>query len=67
MLVIDNKFELGQLVYLITDLEQEAYHVVEIHIRPGGSILYSLCIRTSVSDHYEFEISLEKDETKKYG
>jgi len=60
---IDNKFEIGQIVYLKTDTEQRERLVTAIIIRGYGA-LYSLSYETEESTHYDFEISSEKDITK---
>ena len=60
---IDNKFDIGQTVYLKTDSEQRERLVTAIIVR-GYGILYSLSFETDESTHYDFEISAEKDITK---
>jgi hypothetical protein len=63
MMVIDNQYEIGQTVYLITDKEQEQRIVYGFEITQG-SILYMLCIGTTSSKHFDFEIAKERDEVK---
>jgi hypothetical protein len=41
-MVIKNKFELGQVVYLVTDEEQASYMVIGIEAQYGGGVLYHL-------------------------
>lgn len=53
--------QIGDIVFLKTDPEQNERIVTEIRIRPN-SILYSLSCGTTDSQHYEIEIST----TKKY-
>lgn len=60
-LVINNKFNFGQTVYLITDKDQLPRMVVSISIRPGEIIWYGLCHGTLYSEHYEMEVSETKD------
>ncbi len=61
---IETKYEFGQIVYLSTDPEQNGRMVCGFTVTPGD-ILYKLCLGTSVSDHYDFEITEEKDILKK--
>ncbi len=60
MMVIENKFEIGQTVYLLTDKEQQARLVTGIRVCPN-CLLYCLSFGTVVSDHYDFEISAEEN------
>jgi hypothetical protein len=57
---IHNFFELGQFVYLKTDVEQKRRIVTAIIIRPSD-VLYELACGTEVSSHYNFEISDTSD------
>jgi hypothetical protein len=59
MMVIDNKFEIGQQVYLITDTEQLMRIVYRIIVYKK-EYLYCLTYGTITSEHYDFEISPEK-------
>jgi len=61
MIVVDNKFEHGDVVYLKTDEEQRPHIVSKIEIFKGGELLYGLINKKEVSSHYEFEISTEKN------
>lgn len=56
MKITDNKYEIGQLVYLKTDVEQYQRIVTAITLRESG-IIYELCQGEKVSSHYEFEIN----------
>lgn len=64
MMVLDNKYELRQEVYLRTDMDQLKRIVTAITIRHTG-LLYELSCGERNSSHYEFEISGEVDETIK--
>ena len=55
-MVIDNSFELKQIVYLITDTDQRPRIVTRIKVGVSG-LVYELCCGTCISDHYDFEIS----------
>lgn len=63
MMVIDNKFEIGQTVYMKTDIDQSARIIVGIYV-------YYNCLRYDVSkgeaSHYcfDFQLSAEKDVLK---
>ena len=61
MMVIDNKYEIGAIVYLVTDEEQRARIITFIKILPGGVLSYELSCGHTGSEHYDFEISAEKD------
>lgn len=56
-MTIDNKFNLGQEVFLRTDPEQMKRLVTEISIQPQGCIIYQLSIAELTSVHYELEIT----------
>jgi hypothetical protein len=60
-IVIHNKFERGEKVYLVTDREQMVRLVTAIKICADDGILYELMCGTQVSWHYDIEISIEKD------
>jgi hypothetical protein len=60
MMLIDNKFEIGQTVYLKTDLNQLPRFVTSISIRQGR-IIYAVTNATTESWHDDFEISSEKN------
>lgn len=63
MMVLDNKFEIGDVVYLHTDIDQLERIVTSLWIKQG-SILYALNCGTVESWHYDFEITVEKDVLK---
>lgn len=65
MMVIDNKFELGETVYLKTDTEQCPRMVITIAVRPSNALAYSLSCGTDSSIHYDFEMTREPDNTMK--
>jgi len=55
------EYAFGDMVYLITDLDQEQRMVTAIYLRPGGSVSYGLSIGAGESTHYAIEISRERD------
>jgi hypothetical protein len=57
-MLIDNIFEIGDMVYLKTDLEQQPRIVFALEVRKGD-IMYRLVCGTEVSDHYDFELSID--------
>jgi hypothetical protein len=63
MMVIDNKYGHGDIVYLITDPEQMARVVTAFTICANSCIVYELTCGTVVSKHYDFEMSLNKNLT----
>jgi hypothetical protein len=61
MMVIENKFDLGDLVYLSTDEEQKQRMVTKISATLDGGLIYDLNCGTCCTVHYEKEISEEKN------
>jgi len=62
-MLIDNKFNIGDEVYLKTDSDQSCRLVTGLTVR-ATSISYELSCGTSASDHYDFEITSEVDVLK---
>lgn len=60
MMLIDNKFELGQIVYLHTCKDQHPRLVTRINVSTMG-IIYELSCGTETSTHYDYEISEKKN------
>ena len=58
-MVIENKYEIGQTVYLITDEDQKPRLVLTINVNKYD-LIYEVTSGTSLSRHYDFEISEEK-------
>ena len=58
MRVIENKYDIGEIVYITTDPEQSARMIIEI-IVTKGDVMYRICCGTQMSVHYEFEINSE--------
>lgn len=59
MMVIDNKYNIGDMVYLLTDEEQKKRIVTALFIE-CGSIQYKLTNGSTSSFHYDFEITTTK-------
>jgi hypothetical protein len=59
-MIIDNKFELGEILYLKTDAEQHCRICTAIIVSPDNSYLYELTCGIQASKHYDFEITPEK-------
>jgi hypothetical protein len=59
-MTIPNKYDLKQVVYLRTDTDQLPRIVTGIQIRPN-LLIYNLACGTSESDHYDIEMSEEKN------
>ena len=53
-------FDYGEEVYIKTDYDQ-LKRVITGYYMPPGQILYEVTCRTSVSRHYGFELSAERD------
>lgn len=60
MMVIDNKFEIGDTVFLKTDTDQNQRLITGICIAKH-SLTYRLSCGTQESWNYDFEISNERD------
>ena len=63
---ISTRYDIGQTVYVVHDIEQLARMVVGITIRPGA-VFYSLCNGDNSGDFYEIELSDVVDVVKKVG
>lgn len=62
VLTIEVKYEVGQIVYLKTDPEQSPRIVYGYYFdNKGIDILYRLASGINTSQHYDFEITEEKD------
>ena len=53
-------YKIGDVVYLKTDIDQRARIVTGIIIRQNY-LVYKLSYNTDETDHYDIEISYEKD------
>lgn len=61
MITIDNKFAMGEIVYLRTDTEQLPRIVTGIQVCADGGMLYKLSQGESVDWHYEVELARDQD------
>lgn len=57
-IIIENKFNIGDTVYLLTDQEQIPRIVFAFTVFKSDMI-YKLARGTETSEHYEFELSTE--------
>ena len=60
MTVIDNAFDIGQVVYLRTDPDQSARLVTGLLVQRSQT-LYYLSYGETETRHFDFEISAERD------
>lgn len=60
-MVINNKFDHGQMVYLKTDVDQNPRLVIAIKIYKAGEYMYEVICGTIASLHYDFELTTEKN------
>jgi hypothetical protein len=58
-MIIENKFDIGQTVYLITDEDQHPRLITSIIVNKYD-LLYQMNNGTLQSTHYDYEISAEK-------
>ena len=63
MMVIDNKYNIEDLVYLKTDTQQLVRIVVSLTV-DKNDIMYKLSCGTETTDHYAYEINKEIDVLK---
>ena len=63
---IETKFDIGQVVYLRTDSEQDEYFVTGMVIRPGH-VEYLLKANGMEYSAFDFEISKERNQLKSLG
>ena len=59
-MLIDNKFDIGDKLYIITDDEQKERMINGIQINPHG-IIYRLGCGINDTWHYDFELNKEKN------
>lgn len=62
-MILNCKYSIGDIVYVVTDKDQSARQITGISFRATG-VLYELASGPTTSDHYEFEISEEIDVLK---
>lgn len=62
---ITTKYDIEDIVYLVTDHDQQERIIVSILVYPNNLIMYSLNCGIETSEHYEFEISDKIDIVKK--
>ena len=60
MMVIENKYNIGETVYLVTDEDQKPRIVTGINVT-GTGIRYNLVNGVTDTYHYELEMSAEKN------
>jgi len=58
-MVIENNFNIGDMVYLKHDIEQLPRMIIEIRIRMYD-IIYEVQSGVEISSHHDFELSKEK-------
>jgi hypothetical protein len=57
---MNSKFEMGQIIFLITDPDQNQRMITGWIVRPSG-VVYYVTFGTLESCHYEIEIGTEKN------
>lgn len=60
MMIIDNKFDIGDLVYCITDKEQQPRLITVIQITQSG-LKYFADHGPDGNYYYDFQLSLDKN------
>lgn len=59
-MILENAFDIGDVIYLKTDVEQEARIVTSIIVGPAG-LIYDVNCGTESSRHFDFEMTKERD------
>lgn len=59
-IVVDVKYNIQEIVYLVTDREQLP-RMVYSYVVYKNEVMYRLLTGTITSEHYEFELSSEKN------
>lgn len=60
MITVDNKYNIGDVVFLKTDPEQKERLVFALEVTARDT-LYKLACGTEISTHYHFETQTEKN------
>jgi len=60
-MTIKTKYNIGQVVYLRTDIEQDARIITGITMRYSG-VIYLLTCETLETPHYDFEFSTTRNQ-----
>lgn len=61
MIVIENSFEMGSMIFLKTDPDQRQRQITQIAVGVNGSIRYCIACGNSESWHFEAELTVEKN------
>jgi hypothetical protein len=56
-MIIDTQFEIGQVVFVTTDVDQFPRVVTGYNIRPNGLISYIVTLNSVENCFYDFELS----------
>lgn len=59
-MIVNNQFDFGDLVYFLTDPDQQGWYVTGIMIDVGETRQYRLSCGMEACTAYEFEITKEK-------
>ena len=65
-MIINTPYNLGDILYLKTDIEQLERMICKIVVQQG-LIMYGLALGSTYSEHYDFEITAKKDLMKELG
>lgn len=58
-------FNIGQIVFLKTDINQDERLVIKIQLMPNKGVMYMLSLGETSEWFYDIEISEDKDQIKK--
>lgn len=60
-MIVNVPYEFGDIVFLKTDPDQYERMVYKISIYPNGAVMVALSFGATNSEHYDFEVSTQKD------
>lgn len=60
-MLVNSMYDWGDIVFLKTDIDQHQRIITGIKPTPAGNIIYSISCGTITSEHYDFELSVEKN------
>ena len=63
VITVEIKYNIGQTVYLKTD-NQQLERIVYKYVVYRNEVLYGLTFGTQISEHYDFELTADRDQLK---
>ena len=63
-MLIKTKYDIGDVVFLITDPDQHPRIITSISVRPQNNIVYEMACGGNSTDHYDLEFTYDRDIVK---